>query len=68
MPTINGTRFNEEGYIAVPPCVWGSDDAMGVKPLVLSMGTNLRAESRTNNTYGHHGEMAIWQIFGVVEM
>ena len=71
------TRFSEarRGYlrcernlraglndIATPPCVWGGDDGVDGL-LVLPMDTNLSAVARTNNTFGHHGEMAWQQMY-----
>jgi hypothetical protein len=67
-PSLAGGRFDEPGYIATPPCVW-SNASDGVEDLLLlPMDTNLSAVARTNNTFGHHGEMALWQMYGVLRM
>jgi len=61
-PTFgNGTEiFNEKGYIAIPPCLWGSAEEGLVPPAFLSMDTNLTSIKKNNNTYCHYGEMAMW--------
>ena len=55
-------RFDEPGYIAQPPCLWGAAE-YGLAPPPVVTGANLYAEARTNSTYGHHGEMAWLQVF-----
>ena len=64
--TINGTRFDEPGYIALPPCLFGEEDEGLVPPVFLSWDTNLSSVKRSNSTYGHSGEMASWQMRGVI--
>lgn len=60
-------RFDELGYLALPPCVWG-DPALGlVAPPLLRWETNLYSIKRVNNAYSHTGEMALWQGRGVLE-
>ena len=62
-----GTPFDEPGYIATPPCVFG-EPRLGLEaPFAMPMDTNLSAVARTNNTYAHHGEMALWQFYGTVQ-
>lgn len=59
-------RFDEKGYLAVPPCVWG-DPAEGLQePPLLSWDTNLTSIKRANSTYAHTGEMALWQGRGIL--
>ena len=59
-------RFDEKGYLALPPCVWG-DPALGLEaPPLLLWNTNLTAVKQCNSTYGHTGEMALWQGRGIV--
>jgi len=55
-------RFNERGFITVPPCLWGSEEDGFEAPPLLS-GVPLYAIKRANNTYGHHGEMAWMQMY-----
>ena len=53
--------FDEAGYIGTPPCMWGSPNH-GLKPPPLMNGVTIHVVATTNNTYGHHGEMALPQI------
>jgi len=61
----NTEVFDEKGYIAIPPCIWGDEDELEDPP-VLSVNTTLLSIKRCNSTYGHYGEMASWQMRGVV--
>jgi len=54
-------KFDEEGYIAVPPCLWGSAKD-GLEPPPLMSNMTIKVIAVTNNTYGHHGEMALPEI------
>ena len=54
-------QFDEQGYIGTPPCMWGSPQH-GLKPPPLMNGVTIHVVAITNNTYGHHGEMALPQI------
>jgi hypothetical protein len=58
-------RFDEKGYLAVPPCVWGGEDGLQAPPL-LAWDTNLTSIKRANSTYAHTGEMALWQGRGIL--
>ena len=49
-------RFEEQGYIAVPPCLWGSVEH-GLDPPPNLDGVTLRIVKTSNATYGHHGEV-----------
>ena len=49
-------RFEELGYIAVPPCLWGSAEH-GLDPPPNLEGLTLRIVKTSNATYGHHGEV-----------
>jgi hypothetical protein len=53
-------QYDEPGYIATAPCMWGSPEH-GLAPPPLMNGVTIRVEAMTNNTYGHHGEMALPQ-------
>ena len=55
-----GKRYDEPGYIAAPPCMWGRPED-GLEPAPVMNGVQIYVEAITNNTYGHHGEMAIAQ-------
>ena len=61
-------RFDEKGYLALPPCVWGSAAQGLPEPPLLLWETRLRSVKRVNNTYAHTGEMALWQGHGVLAM
>jgi len=51
--------------MALPPCVWGSA-AEGLKPPpVLHLDSNLTVVKYANNTNGHWGTMALWQMRAV---
>ena len=54
------------GYIAIPPCLWGSEEEGLVPPTFLSFDTNLLSIKRNNNTNAHYGDMAMWQMRGVM--
>ena len=56
-------KFDEEGYIAIPICLWGMHPPFEKPPLVS--GVPLFVKATTNNTYGHHGEMAWLQMLYV---
>jgi hypothetical protein len=53
-------RFDEPGYIAQRICLWGMHPPFEFPPLVS--GETLWVKAVTNNTYGHHGEMALPQM------
>ena len=56
-----GKDFSEPGYIATPPCLWGSaSDGLEEPPIVDGM--TIKVVAVTNNTYGHHGEMALPEV------
>ena len=46
--------------------MWGSEDEGLVPPTFLSFDTNLLSIKRNNNTYAHYGDMAMWQMRGVM--
>ena len=59
-------RFDEMGYLALPPCLW-SDTHPGLpNPPLLKWDTVLYSVKRTNSTYGHTGEMSRWQGHGLL--
>ena len=59
---IAGTRFDEDGYIAIPDCVWGSPEQGLVAPRNLTK-VPLFILKTANATNGHYGEMAGGQPF-----
>jgi len=54
--------FDEQGYLYFPPCTWGTSEEGFREPPVLFMNTTLRMISYYNSTYGHPGQMGIWQM------
>eukprot|EP00325_Prymnesiales_sp_UTEX-LB-985_P010507 CAMPEP_0174696172 /NCGR_PEP_ID=MMETSP1094-20130205/2390_1 /TAXON_ID=156173 /ORGANISM="Chrysochromulina brevifilum, Strain UTEX LB 985" /LENGTH=884 /DNA_ID=CAMNT_0015892883 /DNA_START=17 /DNA_END=2671 /DNA_ORIENTATION=+ len=59
-------RFDEAGYVVLPPCLWGSEDEGLEPPSWLPYGTPMFSIKRNRNTHsGHYGEMASWQMRGV---
>ena len=54
---LNGTRFDEPGYIAIPDCFWGSAE-FGLEPPPELTGVPLHMVKTCNATFGHYGEMA----------
>lgn len=56
----NGTEaFNEAGYEALPPCLYGYQPGL-MPPPTISKDTNIMAIKVFNNTYRHLGQMAQW--------
>lgn len=51
--------FNEEDYIAIPPCIFGQQAGLQF-PWTLRPDTKLVAHKYFNNSYRHLGQMAQW--------
>lgn len=62
----NGTAAQDESSFAVgiPPCLWGSAAEGLPSPPILQLDTRLYSVKRVNNTNGHWGVMALWQMRG----
>ena len=60
----SGGKFDEAGYVSVPPCVWGAEK-YGLEPPPDVSKMVLRVVKRANATHGHHGEMAHGEIYYV---
>lgn len=56
------SKYQEAGFVAVPPCLWGSPE-YGLTPPPNLNGVTLRIVKTSNATYGHHGEMAHGQFY-----
>ena len=54
--------FHEQGYISTPPCTWGSAKEGFLPPPVLYRNTTLQMLTYYNSTWGHPGQMGIWQV------
>ena len=55
-PTASAANpYDEEGYIAVPPCLFGNaSEGLAPEPF-LAYDQNLTSIKKNNNTYGHYG-------------
>jgi len=64
---VEHDRFDEKGYIKIPPCLWSDDPSEGLEKSVwLPQDTELVSITKKRNTHtGHYGEMASWQMRGV---
>ena len=58
--------FDELGYLNIPPCLWGSQKDGLIPAEYLSYDTNLLSIKKNNNTFPHYGEMASWQMRGIL--
>ena len=56
-----GATFDEAGYVANPPCLFGVNSSFGLPEPPLMNGMTIRVVHITNSTYGHHGEMGLPQ-------
>ena len=66
-PSMAGTRFDEPGYIAVPDCLWGSEE-FGLEAPVNLDGIPLYVVKKSNATDGHYGEMSGKLCFDCVKV
>jgi len=60
-------KYDEAGYIAIPPCLWSDDPNEGLEPTQW-IGPNTPMYSiieQDNTKSGHFGQMASWQMRGV---
>jgi hypothetical protein len=58
--------YDEFGFIAIPPCLWSSQDDSLADPILLSLNATLLSIKRNNSTFPHTGEMASWQMRGII--
>jgi len=59
----SNATYDEDGYLAVPPCVFG-DAKQGLVPMQsLPPSTRLFSNKTCKADYGHHGEMSLWQTY-----
>jgi hypothetical protein len=63
---VNGPYGTEKGYLALPPCLWGSPSEGLASPVLLPLDAELLTIKRNNSTLPHTGDMALWQMRGVV--
>jgi len=64
---VTGDKFDEAGYVVLPPCLWSDEAGEGLAPSSwLPANTPMYSVKRNRNTWaGHYGEMASWQMRGV---
>jgi len=63
---VAGDKFDELGYVVLPPCLWGARNEGLEPPVYLPPDTPMFSIKRNWNTHaGHTGEMASWQMRGV---
>jgi hypothetical protein len=62
---VTADKFDELGYLSLPPCLWGQDG--GLEPsILLPKGTPVYSiKKNLNADTGHFGEMASWQMRGI---
>jgi len=59
-------KFDEAGYVALPPCLWSDEDPSLDNSVWLPKNTPMISVKKNKNTHlGHFGEMASWQMRGV---
>merc|ERR1711972_629846 len=64
---VSHDKYDEAGYLALPPCLWSDTGGEGLEPSVwLGANTPVFSIKKNRNTHlGHFGEMASWQMRGV---
>lgn len=59
-------KYDEAGFLALPPCLWSDDDPALDDTQWLPANTPLVSIKKNRNTHlGHFGDMASWQMRGV---
>lgn len=58
--------YDEEGFLALPPCLWGDPEEGLAPPVLLPLEAELVSIKRNNSTLPHTGEMALWQMRAIV--
>lgn len=61
-----GEMYDEHGFLSIPPCLWGDESEGLMEPQLLSLDTTLMSIKRNNNTLPHTGDMASWQMRGIL--
>eukprot|EP00440_Ansanella_granifera_P035912 gb/GFBE01038957.1/.p1 GENE.gb/GFBE01038957.1/~~gb/GFBE01038957.1/.p1 ORF type:complete len:785 (+),score=142.22 gb/GFBE01038957.1/:1-2355(+) len=68
---VKNNRFDEKGYLFLPPCLFGSPDPAeaaqeGLEPSRFFKSITFLSVKKSNNTgTGHYGDMAMWQMRSV---
>ena len=54
---------DETGYVVgIPPCLWGAAEEGLRPPPIIRLDGHYSSVKRANNTNGHWGVMALWQM------
>ncbi|XP_045181704.2 uncharacterized protein LOC123540595 [Mercenaria mercenaria] len=61
---VTHDKFDETGYIALPPCLWGNDKGLNPSVLLPPNTPMVSIKHNRNTNMGHFGEMASWQMRG----
>jgi hypothetical protein len=59
-------KYDEQGFLAIPPCLWADKEEGLSPPQLLTLNTTLLSIKRNNSTLPHTGEMASWQMRGIL--
>jgi hypothetical protein len=59
-------EYDEQGFLAIPPCLWADKEEGLSPPQLLTLNTTLLSIKRNNSTLPHTGEMASWQMRGIL--
>jgi len=62
---VHDDKYDEAGYIALPPCLWGDDEGLNPSVLLPANTPMVSIKQNRNTHMGHYGEMASWQMRGV---
>ena len=58
----DATPMNEQEYLYLPPCMWGSADEGLRPPPTFMPDSKFRAVKHVNSSVYHYGVMAIFQM------
>ena len=64
-PRTKDNRYDEAGYLTLPPCLWGDDKGLHPSVLLPANTPMVSIKKNRNQDTGHFGEMASWQMRGV---
>jgi len=62
---VQADKYDEAGYLALPPCLWGDDAGLHPSVLLPPNTPLVSIKKNVNTDMGHYGEMASWQMRGV---
>lgn len=61
----SNATYDEKGYLGIPPCVFGSPEEGLMRSPVLNSSQRLFSTKTCLADAGHHGEMSLWQTYGL---